>query len=273
MTFAAIETSPDSGSPIELYLFEIGGERFAYNNTEQDVTVAAILYEASPVKRSRITLSSDAVNSRVTVELPGDNLFSRLYIGVIPGELPQVTISQYHETDPDEEIFLIFDGFVSTVGFSNNLRQADIICSPITAATGKFVPRHTFQSLCNHSLYDDFCTQQETDFEETVTVDSISDRLMTLSGLSTTAAGYWEGGFIQIGTEYRQIMTQASNVMTLDLPFLENPVGMPARALPGCDHVIDGDCQNTFGTGPAGNSLNHGGFPYVPSKNPFEGLD
>ena len=65
--------------------------------------------------------------------------------------------------------------------------------------------------------------------------------------------------------------------MTVDLPFSANPTGEVVRILPGCDHIIDSDCQLVFqaiGEPLAdGNTINHSGYPYVPQKNPFEGLD
>jgi len=46
---------------------------------------------------------------------------------------------------------------------------------------------------------------------------------------------------------------------------LSAAVGDQVRAYPGCDHSLI-TCANKFG-----NSLNFGGFPFMPEKNPMDG--
>lgn len=275
MVFSDFEVSADQGSPVELYEFDLGGTKFRYTNVERDFVFQSNTYAATPIRRSRVISTFDAKDSQVNIELPGNNIFARLFIGVIPGEFPEITIRQLHRADPSSEAIFVFQGFVSTVGFTEDLDKADLACRPITSASGRIIPRHTYQALCNHNLYDPNCnrdgTVSEATFEENVTVDSISGRTLTIAAgqLSTEAAAFWQAGFIQFGNEYRQIVLQpVGRVMTLDLPFLEDPTGSIVRILPGCDHIIDSDCDLVYS-----NTINHGGSPYVAPKNPFEGLD
>ncbi len=271
MTFSEFEVSPDSGRPIEIYEFKLGNDRFRYTNVERDFEFQSDTYQSVPVSRSRITSSYDSKDSQVNIELPGDNIFARLYIGIIPGEFPEVTIRQLHRNDPDAEAVFVFQGFVSTVGFSEDLRQADLACRPSTSSSGRIIPRHTFQGLCNHSLYDPRCTVLEPTFEENVTVEGVDNRELTVDSgqLSTEVAEFWTAGFIEFGNEFRTIVAQSTRVMTLDFPFLNDPTGETIRILPGCDHLIASDCDLTYA-----NIVNHGGYPYVPTKDPFgTGLD
>lgn len=279
MVFSKSETGKESGTPIELYLFELGSEQFAYTNRETDITFEFITYVGTPVSRSRLVSGVDNRGAQVNITLPGNNEFTRLYIGVIPGELPSITIRQLHTNDPDSQAIFVFQGLVTTVSFTDDAKQSDVICLPITSASKRTIPRHTFQGLCNHSLYDPRCTQIEGDFEETVEVESVSGRIVTIAAgeLSTEAAEFWNAGFMQLGSEFRQIVGQAGRVMTIDIPFLVDPTELDVRILPGCDHIIDSDCLLVFQAAgePSedGNTINHSGFPYVPQKNPYEGLD
>ncbi len=271
MTYTQFETSPDSGAPVELFDFTLGASNFRYVNQERDFTFLGNVYTATPVSRSNIVSSFDSKDSQISVELPGDNVFARLFIGIVPASLPEVTIRQLHLTDPAQESIFVFRGFVSTVGFSGDLSKSSLACRPLTSGSGRIVPRYTFQGLCNHVLYDESCTIQESAFQENVTVESVSGRLLTVNAgqLSNEDLNRWTGGFIQFGTEFRQIVKQpAGRVMTLDLQFLNTPAGGTIRILPGCDYVINGDCLTIYN-----NVVNQAGFPYVPTKNPFEGLD
>jgi uncharacterized phage protein (TIGR02218 family) len=271
MTYASRERSKEAGKPIELFLFELGLSRFAYTNRETSITFESQIYEPIPISRSKIVTTLDNKDSQVNIRLPGDNTFARMYIGVIPGEFPEITIRQLHTNDPDSQAIFTFQGFVSTVGFMDDCKRADVACRPLTSASSRTIPRHTFQALCNHNLYDGNCTQLEADFEESPTVASVSGRQVTISAGTATnlsGSGYWEAGFIQFGNEFRTINVQADNVMTLNLPFLQAVTGQTVRMLPGCNHIIDQDCDSVFS-----NTLNHGGFPYVPFRNPFNGLD
>lgn len=270
MTYTAIEVSPESGTPVEVYDFTIGTTVFRNTNAERDFTFSGNLYTATPISRSRVISTIDSKDSQVSIELPGDNIFARLFVGIIPGELPTLTIRQLHRLDPASEAVFVFQGLVSTVGFSDDLKQADLACRPLTSASGRLIPRHTWQELCNHTLYDPRCTITEISREENVTVQSVSLRDLTINAgqLSTEAAEFWTNGFIQFGNEFRTISKQTVRTMTLDLPFREDPTGQTVRILPGCDHLISGDCLLVYN-----NVVNHGGDPYAPLKNPFEGLD
>ncbi len=277
--FVKHEISTEDGSPIELYEFILGGTPFRYTNAEQDFVYQSNEFLAAPVSRSKIVSTIDDKDSQVDVKLPGDNTFARLYIGVIPAEFPEVTIRQLHTNDIDAEAIFVFQGAVSTVGFGNNLSESSLACKPITSTSGRTVPRHTYQSLCNNSLYDPRCGELEADREEFVLCESVDgSRILTIGAgeLSTEVDGHWSGGFIEFGSEFRTISVQpAGRIMTIDLPFLNDPTGSSIRILPGCNHIIGEDCLNKFGTSPAtgGNTVNHTGYPQVGQKNPFEGLD
>lgn len=275
MTFAPKEVSRELGTPVELYLFELDTDRFAYTNGEDSIVFDSVTYLPTPVSRSSVVSTVDSKENQIDITLPGDNAFARLYIGVIPGEFPEITIRQLHRNDPGSEAIFVFQGSVSSVGFVDNLRRAQLACQSITSASRRMMPRFTFQGLCNHNLYDGGCTEPEAANEEFATVTAVSGRTLTLTGISNLGSTtFWRGGFIQFGNEYRTVMVQAMDVVTLDLPFLNDPTSASVRILPGCDHIIDSDCLLKFGSGPDGNVINHSGWPYVPQKNPFvTGLD
>lgn len=271
MSFSIEERSREDGQPIELYQFNLGGDSFVYTNQEGDETYDAITYISESISRSSVKNTIDTKENQLTITVPSTNPFARLFVTVIPGDRASITVRQVHRTDTSDEVVVVFKGFVSTVGFAQNGKAVKINCRPITSAAERPVPRHTYQGLCNHMLYDARCTLSEAVFEENADITAVSGRNITTSGLTNVgvAADYWEAGFCQFGNEYRLIVSQTENVFKLNIPFANTVNGETLRFLPGCKHRRVTDCQTKFG-----NAVNYGGFPFVPTKNPFAtGLD
>jgi len=271
MSFSIEERSREDGQPIELYQFALGGDFFTYTNQESDETYGAIVYTAETISRTSIKNTIDAGENQITITVPSTNAFARLFVTVIPGDRASITIRQVHRTDTADETVVAFKGFVSTVGFGQDGKAVKINCRQITSAAERPVPRHTYQGLCNHMLYDARCGLSEATFEENATITAVDGRNVTTSGLTNVGGGddYWEAGLCQFGSEYRLIVGQTANVMKLNIPFANTINGESLRFVPGCKHRRVTDCQTKFS-----NAINYGGFPFVPTKNPFEtGLD
>lgn len=271
MAFAPQELSLEGGKPVELYKFALGSTLFPFTSSEQQIIADAVTYEPEVINRSKIVNSSEQKDNQLNIKVPASNLFARVFINVIPGERSSVTIFQQHLTDtPTPENVAIFKGFVSTVSFVKNGKEAIIICRPLTSAAGRPMPRQTYQGLCNHMLYDARCTLLEANFEEIGLITAETDRDVTLDSTFTNLTGdYWEAGFIELGNEFRLIVGQVNDVMKLNLPFKASALNRTVRVVPGCKHRLQQDCITKFNNGD-----NYGGFPYVPTKNPFAtGLD
>lgn len=278
MTYDAKQSGIETGNPVELYLFNLQGTRYAYNNGEGTVSVSGIDYLEEEVSRSRQVVESERRNNKMTINLPGDNEFVQLYADLIPAEQPEFTLQQMHRDDG--EVVTLFRGFVETVAWVKDALDAKITIGPLSAAGQRETPRHTYQGICNHMLYDSRCTITEGSREEiALSISVVSGRNVTLTGTlgnpntpgTALDAGsdYFEAGYIEFGNERRLIVGQTANVMKLNIPFRSDVAGQTVRVLPGCKHRIGPDCNTKFG-----NAINFGGFPYVPEQNPFEtGID
>jgi len=267
LTYAEFETAGETGNPLELYLFELSGVFYSYNNGEDVWTFNAQDYDPVYVKRSAIRNEAD--KSEQTVEFNFDvlNEFAQLYIGVVPGERASIKVFQVHRTDTiDLEHKQIFSGLVSTVAFHKDGKEAKIIARPLSSAGDRPLPRRTFQGLCNHILFDQRCGLSEASFRETGTVTVASGRDLTVTGLTNVGGGadYWEAGYVKIGAERRLIVGQTANVFKINIEFRANPVGKTVTVVPGCKLRRKIDCSTKFN-----NVKNFGGFSWVPLKNPF----
>ena len=283
MTFASRELSRDMGRPYELYLFELGSNRFGYTNAEQSILFDTVTYLPTNVSRTPVVSSAENRNPRFSVRLPGNNVFARLFAGVVPGERPKVTVRQFHYGDPDNEGIFVFQGTVGTVNWTDNLRNVNINCLSRSSTRTREIPREGYQGPCNNYLYDDPCGVDINDYEENaVGVVGVSTDGLTLTiqpgdfvqpNTPATAtdpgSDYFEVGFVQFGNEYRNIDQQDGADLIIDLPFFDSVLGELVRVVPGCKLRLIEDCVTKYANG-----QRHNGWPAVPVKNPYTtGLD
>ena len=269
-SFDTYETSVDSSRPIEIYKFAMGSTTWTYTSWSQEVTVSALDYVATPIKRSRIVQATDQKTRNVTVTVPSENPFAAQYINISPGETASLTIIRLQ---PDESPsfntqVMIFKGTVQSVSFPRDGYTAEIVVRSIESAKNQILPRVTYAGMCSHSLYDEGCGVDPGLFNVTGPIASGGATAeITLTGANAEADGYWTGGYVTAlsGTQdFRFVVKHVGNVLTLLLPFAADITGLNAQVFAGCDHVATGHCAGKFE-----NVLEFGGFPFVPNKNIF----
>lgn len=275
MTYAGQEQSVEGGQPVELYTFSIGSTTYNWTSAEDDVVVSSVTYEAMPgIERSRISQGPEDRDSVLSITLPGSNPFVRPYIASAPSERATVEIKRFHRTDtPTPQVVTIFEGRVKAVNFDGDGgRIAKVAVEPLVGSVARPIPRFTYQGLCNHIVYDDFCQADDTSasFRATLTITAVSGNVLTIPGLSSYGNGWFTGGLVEIngGADARLIIAHTGNDITLHLPFPVSPLNEQAVVLAGCAHDIS-TCKSKFD-----NVINYGGFAFVPTINIFEtGID
>lgn len=272
MTFAAIETSAESGQPIELYEFRVGTDFYRLTSNDVDVTYLASVYTAIQIVRGKITSTADSRQDKLDVELPANHPLVTQFILYPPGKNTTLTLRKYHRSDPDLQVVTIYRGAIQGVDFVDGGRKAQLRVTPATSALSRQVPRFTYQNLCNHMLYDTRCKILELDarFSKMLPVTAAVGNVITVTGAGAFGfTDFFEGGFVAFSGDYRMVVRQATDDLELLLPFSVSPVGQTVRCQAGCKGRISTDCLTKFDNVP-----NFGGYPYVPKKNPFTtGLD
>lgn len=271
MSYDSYESSVESGDPVELYEFTLGTDTFRYTSDEDDITTAAGTYTAVPISRERIIYETqEKASDRLQVTLPASNAFVSNFVDIVPGKIALLTILRYHRSDPAEEQVTIFKGILNTVRYSEEGKVALLQVMPLTSAQTRAIPRITFSGLCNHMLYDSRCKISETSstWEKFLPVSAVSSNQITCTGASAFGSDFFAGGFVEFDDDYRQVISQSGDVLTLNVPFAISPLNQTVRVLSGCSHELS-VCASKFS-----NAVNFGGFPYVPGRNIFvDGLD
>lgn len=256
------ERALTGSEPIELFWFAVGANNYYYTNNVDDVTFQNTLFKAVPIKRSNLVRTSAVGEDRQQFELSEDLEVARLFIAFPPALPVWVTIYRLHEGEND--FFYFWRGRVSSAERRDYVCIID--CEPVLSSARKRGLRRRFGSQCNHMLYDARCGVSESAYRFDTTIQAINGRTLTVASVNGNADGYYAGGRVRLvrSGDLRFIVKHTGNALRLSAPFADAQVGDIVQLYAGCDHRFS-TCKNKFN-----NALNFGGFPFIPTQNPFE---
>lgn len=265
MTFLSRETSAYLGEPFELYRFARGADIFLYTSADENKIFNGETYTAVPIRRNNIQKSQDSGKNNLKIEIDGSIALVRNYVASSPSQVVSLTIFALHENEA--ESFTVWKGRINSVAFSRNI--ATINCETIVTSFKRNGLRRLFQRNCPHRLYDSStCRASSTAFRAIATLSAVSGLTVSSNTFGTFANDHFTGGFVNWNSgsfiESSLITAHTGNTLTLRLAIPDLTVGDVVDAFPGCDRTIN-TCINKFS-----NVENYGGFPWIPTRNPFE---
>ena len=266
-TFAALETSLEASRPAELFTFAIGSVQYNYTSSPAALTVGATTYDPAAITRSAIGQGAEDRKRTVTFTVPASNPFAARFIGAPPGDPSSVSVFRLQRDElPTPNRVLQYKGTLNDVRFTQDGQWAEIVTRTIEALAARTVPRYTFAGQCQHVLYGPGCDVNPTPFQLFGFVTGLAGNVLTVSGANSKPNGYFRGGVCRVSTggDFRLIIAHTGNSITLQQPFVQDVSGAELQLFAGCDHLFEGDCKSRFA-----NQGKHGGWPWVPTKNPF----
>jgi uncharacterized phage protein (TIGR02218 family) len=263
-TLSELEVSIEASRPIELYEFQLSGTTYRRTSSEGTVTFNGVDYAPLAIKRTSYQEAKEQRSTAVTVTIPTSDEIAANFIAVQPSYIMNVTIYRIQPNSvPVNASLIMFDGYVSSVAFKNEI--CEMRCIPNNELFNREMPRFSYQGLCNHILYDSGCGVSEGSYQHSGKVLGVTDNvLLTIQSLPTTGSPFI-GGYVSLpdGSEKRLIIDQSGTQVRILYPFKQTVSGGTVYAYQGCDHSVQ-TCAQKFN-----NVLNYGGFPFVPSINPF----
>lgn len=265
MAYSTQETSYQSGSPVELYEFRYGATFYRYTSADADQVFDSKTYTAIPLSRAALELTPEIARAapRITIDSAAEVVL--LFRAGMPADFVTLTIQRFHRGD--NQAITVWAGRVLAVSWGGGL--ATLQCESVFTSIKRTGLRRQYQKQCPHVLYSSACGLSSATYRAIKQVIGISGTTLTLDGL-TEAAGYFVGGYIEWDAgnglaERRAISAQAGSTVTIThtIPGLTSSQNI--NLYPGCDHTLT-TCNIKFG-----NAANYGGFPYIPTKNPFGG--
>lgn len=138
---------------------------------------------------------------------------------------------------------------------------ARIRCESAQVSLKRIGLRRLYSRACSHVLYSAACGA--TPISATAEVIRSEGRQVELASLPPEVAGMLAGGWLQTPAGARHMIVSESTAGVELLYPVGLAAGMSVTLTAGCDHSMS-TCHSRFG-----NLANYGGFPFIPSKNPF----
>lgn len=264
MTYEARELSLETGQPVFLTEFMLGGVVWRHARADEDLLHGGEIYTGIPMKASEVVDSGEIGKNDLRLEVPRSHPIPELWRVSPPSLTVGVILKEIHAGETDEEITWM--GHVANVAWPNAEKATITLQSGIIALETNGL-RRLYQRPCTHVFGGPKCKKDLAEVTWPATIESKAGVAMTSAGFA--AAGPLAGGFIRWQgpdgvTDYRFITDHNGATIRLmtPAPFLQ--VGDLVDAIEGCSHTPD-RCAAL------NNIDNYGGLPHFMKKNPFDG--
>lgn len=264
MTFDARELSLETGAPVFLTEFTLGGVIWRHARADEDVTHGGELYTGISMKASEIVDSGEIGKNEIRLEVPRLHPIAELWRISPPAATVGAVLKEIHAGEVDEE--MAWMGHVANVSWPNQEKATISLASGLLALEANGL-RRLFQRPCPHVFGGPKCRKDLSEVTHTGVLTSADG--FTLKADQFASAGQLAGGFIRWVnpdgiTDWKFILEHSGDTVRLMTPAPLLSVGDEVDAVEGCDHT-PGRCDELE------NILNYGGLPHFMKKNPFDG--
>lgn len=261
MTYATNLAESEQEALPELFEIVSGDTINRYTNWTQDIVFLGSTYTARHIKRSAFKVDTDLSRTTVQVAAPVTGALKE-HMSIVPIEPTSITIRRALYSDLTDYV-RIFTGFVMAIEIENNILTAE--CETLSDILSVRLPRFTYQSWCNHTVFDGGCGLDDTLYsvDGTVSAFGATNAIVQAAAWASYAEDYFTGGKIKYGNDWRWIIDHSGVTITLNAAFGPDViVGTVLTAYPGCDGDPE-TCIYRFH-----NWDNWLGMKYIPSSNP-----
>jgi uncharacterized phage protein (TIGR02218 family) len=279
VSYLSQEQAVETGRPLELYFFRnnvIITQVFAYTSAPYAVTYNAVEYIPRALTRTdpEVEQAQAGADRDLQITMPeNDPLVNPRWITTVPPGKDELTIYRQHASDGGSpETITYWKGFIDSVSFQGGGRAVVRALSE-GGFLRRTLPTRTYRGLCGHVLYDGQCKVARSSFAFAVEVTAISSDGLTVTvqgtGISGQAGDFFEGGELhKTNGDRRMVLAFTdlggdSGTVKVLFPMSDLAIGNALEITAGCDHVIT-TCRTKFS-----NEVNYGGFPWIPTRNPF----
>jgi uncharacterized phage protein (TIGR02218 family) len=256
--------------PIEFYEIRRGNTYWRYTSGDESVTYLGNVYTPTTLKRSKIVHSGELAQDNVNLFSPvGHDLVDAL-TGFPVGTLVRLTVfSQHRGANDTAQLF-----YGRYMNFRFRGAECELRFESLVTARREQGLRRTASPGCSHTLYDTApmsCGVVKALYKTTFAPSIVDKTLITSAALAAHPDGWFDGGLLDYTRpdglmESRSIDTHVGSTITLRAPIPGLIAGLSVDAYPGCNHDLATDCDIKFD-----NAVNHGGMPFVPQENPYDG--
>lgn len=272
MSYEIIARSTDDARPVELYQLTYSGRRWYYTNAGLTMTVNGITYVPLAIEHDSVEQSDDVLSRGLKVRFGRDVGFADLFNPAPPSEIVMLTILATNYL-VDNEFVVFWKGRVLNAEWIDEQKWLELTSQSNFSSLQQQGLRRVYSRNCPFVLYGNLCRASADAHRDSSAVLEINGLYVTIAAAQGKPDNYYAGGYVvwvnanQGNIEKRMI--RASIGTTGQLYLSSYPIGLVGGAVidayPGCDHTIQ-VCKDKFN-----NADNYGGYPYIPTKNPFNG--
>jgi uncharacterized phage protein (TIGR02218 family) len=263
-TYAQAEVSAHGGRPVEMFRFVYGSQVWTYSSGPE-VEYNGETYVGYPIGRDEMQQTKDLHKSALEILLPRTSELSLLYLAGSPENIITVTVFRTHVGVSDGPV-VYWKGRIVSVEWPDPA-TAKLSCESVFTSLKRPGLRARYQRMCRHALYSEQCGVDKATYAVAGTVSAINaaKTVLTVSAADAMADGWYSGGMVETPTGgFLFVTSHAGSSVTLANP-CALAVSDVVTLYPGCARNRE-TCQGKFG-----NILNFGGWPWIPSRNPFDG--
>jgi hypothetical protein len=279
MTYAAIEQSTDLGSPITLFEFIYGDSSedvYRYATTVDTIVAAGRIWEPFNISHSAIVSSGSLDRAELTVTMPSDTPLSDIFMITPPSRQLLLNIWRGHALTGEaklDDFTRIWAGRVLSPNWTES--GLELSCEAIATSLKRIGLRRYYQYGCAHVLYGNACKMVEADNTAYGYVGPLVNAQVVDMAITAFPAGFEParlvGGTFNYAYESPRrslrTITSVSVVGAFYRLVLMSAIsnlepGITATASYGCKHNWTA-CQQF------GNTVNYGGCPSIPTKDPY----
>lgn len=239
-----------------------------YTSSEDAFYYAGQLVQAVPISRTEIETKSNVQRESLEVSMSLDTDIAIQFLRYSPDHLVHLTLYDYEESGATK---VKWKGRLAATKIGSS--AVTLVFESVYVSIRSTMMTQKYQRGCRHMLYSDNCTMKRENWQIAVKIMSVNGYDLVMDNNPSATDGYFTGGVLELKGGMRGIMSQEGvNLKINDVyPQLAKAVedsggmGVDVILYPGCDRTTT-TCKAKFN-----NLANFGGFPFIPTKNPFDG--
>lgn len=240
----------------ELFVFLQGARGWYFTSAAQEILYQSRKFVPTAIKRSEVRQSSEVFKNAITLEFPARHTFAGNFLHSTAEEVTTLTVLR----KVDDAVATYWKGRVVSAKADGSVIKIE--CESVFTSLRRQGLRALYLRSCRHGLYSSGCGVSMAAHERRGTVQSVNGQRVLLA---QSVGNDLAGGIIKTQDGVPRYIRAQNGAELLLSRALDIAVGEAVFLYPGCDLQMQ-TCINHFN-----NLDNFGGFPWIPSKTPFEG--
>ncbi len=267
MSYTIYDQSKERAAPIDMYEFRVGTELYRYTNAESGFGG----YVAVPISRQSVKTTGKFEKTSIQIRTPVTTDLSKTFLPYPPPGVVRVTLRQKHQTDPEDQAMIVWQGRIISSGREN--KESVLTVDNTLLSFKRQGLRRNFQHGCPLLFGGEFCRADLEPYKKSIAVREMVDGKIILEKEWADPWGHerFRGGTVswlsELGRETRTIIKTTPDDFTVGGILRDVKIGTVMELTVGCRHDM-ADCRFYKGSQAEKNINNFGGQPWIPFKNP-----